>query len=53
MKDHRDPLAQLVFQVPQAYKDPQALLEIPETGALLVVLVCLVLMVWQDPLVPC
>jgi len=53
LKDHQDPPAQLVFQVPQAYKDHQALLEIPVTGDLLVVLVCLVLMVCQDPLVPC
>lgn len=53
MKDHQDPPAQLVYQVPQASKDPQALLEILVTGVLLVVLVCLVLMVCQVPLVLC
>lgn len=53
MKDHQDPPAQLVFLDLQDYKDPQALLEILVTGALLVALVCLVLMVCQVPLVPC
>lgn len=53
MKDHPDLLAQLVFQVPQAFKDLQALLEIPVTGVLPVGLVCLVLTVYQDLLVLC
>lgn len=53
MKDHPDLLAQLVFQVPQAFKDLQALLEIPVIGVLLVVLVCPELMVCLDLLVLC
>lgn len=53
MKDHQDPPALLVFQDHQVSLDPQVLLEIPVTGVLRVALVCLVLMVYQDLLVPC
>lgn len=53
MKDRQDPPAPLVFQDLRVYLDPQALLEILVTGVLLVALVCLVLMVYQDLLVPC
>lgn len=53
MKAHLDLLAQLVFQVPQVFKDLQVLLETLVTGVLLVVLVCPVLTVCQDLPVQC
>lgn len=53
MKAHPDLLAQLVFQVPQVFKVPQALLEILVTGVLPVALVCPELMVCQVLPAPC
>lgn len=53
MRDPQDPLAQLVFQDLQDYKDHQALLEIQETGAPQGVQVSQALMACQDPRVPC
>lgn len=53
MKGHPDLPARLVSQVLQVFKDPQAPLEIPVTGVLLVVPVCPVLMVCQGLPVQC